>query len=304
MAIPDFQTIMLPLLKLTSDGEPHDFLSTTERLAKEFKLTDEEISTLIPSGQQRFANRVGWAKTYLKKAGLLEYPQRGLFQITQRGNDVLRDNIEKIDMSYLQRFPEFLAFRGKSQSEVGEGEQIVGNGELTPDEEIENAYQRIRAELADDLLEYVLKCSPAFFERLVVDLLVSMGYGGTQADAARSVGRSGDEGIDGIINEDRLGLDTVYIQAKRWQRDSKIGSSVIREFAGALQGYRANKGVFLTTADFTKDALNFVKNISSKIVLINGQQLANLMIDFGIGVTTRTNYEIKKLDTDYFGEIQ
>lgn len=303
MTIPDFQTIMLPLLEFSSDGKMHNFIEATEGLAKQFKLTDAEIDTLIPSGQQRFANRVGWAKTHLKKAGLIDYPQRGHFQITQLGIDVLKENPIKIDMKFLMRYPEFLEFRKIHQVDDGKDKIIELGNQLPPEEIIELAYQEIRAGLADELLEYVLKCSPAFFEKLVVELLVAMGYGGTQEDAARAVGRSGDDGIDGIIDEDRLGLDSVYIQAKRYQRDAKIGAHHVRDFIGALQGARANKGVFLTTADFTKDAVDFVSKVHSRVVLINGQRLANLMIDFGIGVSTRVNYEIKKLDTDYFGDI-
>ena len=303
MTIPDFQTIMLPFLQFSSDGKMHNFLEATDALAKEFKLTPEEIDTLIPSGQQRFANRVGWAKTHLKKAGLIDYPQRGHFQITQRGVNVLKETPEAIDMKYLMKFPEFQEFRKVGQVDK-EKEKIENTSEpLPPEESIEVAYQEIRAGLADDLLDYVLKCSPAFFEKLVVELLVSMGYGGSQENAARAVGKSGDDGIDGIIDEDKLGLDSIYIQAKRYQRDAKIGAHFVRDFIGALQGCKATKGVFLTTAGFTKDATDFVSKVQSRDVLIDGQKLANLMIDYGIGVSTRMNYEIKQLDTDYFGEV-
>lgn len=304
MTIPDFQTIMLPFLKVASDKKVHTPAEITEVLAKIFRLNQTEVDDLLPSGQPRFANRVGWAKTYLKKAGLIDYPQRSHFQITQQGLDVLKENPEVIDMKFLMRFPEYLAFRSnrRIEGDTEKAPELVD--QYSPEETIENAYQEIRAGLADDLLEYVLKCSPAFFERLVVELLVAMGYGGTQEDAARAVGKSGDDGIDGIIDEDRLGLDSVYIQAKRYQRDAKIGAHFIRDFIGALQGARANKGVFITTADFTKDAIDFVSKVHSRVVLINGQRLANLMIDFSIGVTTRMNYEIKKLDTDYFEDNQ
>lgn len=303
MTIPDFQTIMLPFLQFSSDGRMHNFLEAVDALAKEFKLTAEEIDTLIPSGQQRFANRVGWAKSYLKKAGLINYPQRGHFQITQRGFDVLKESPKAIDMKFLKRFPEYREFR--KINPVDEGQEIVVGppDQLPPEESIEAAYQEIRAGLADDLLDYVLKCSPAFFEKLVVELLVSMGYGGSQENAARAVGKSGDDGIDGIIDEDKLGLDSIYIQAKRYQRDAKIGAHFVRDFIGALQGCKATKGVFLTTAGFTKDAVDFVSKVQSRVVLIDGQKLANLMIDYGIGVSIRMNYEIKQLDTDYFGEI-
>ena len=303
MTIPDFQTIMLPFLQFSSDGKMHNFLEATDALAKEFKLTPEEIDTLIPSGQQRFANRVGWAKTHLKKAGLIDYPQRGHFQITQRGLNVLKDTPKAIDMKYLMKFPEFQEFRKVGQVDKGKEKVEDITEQLPPEESIEVAYQEIRAGLADDLLEYVLKCSPAFFEKLVVELLVSMGYGGSQENAARAVGKSGDDGIDGIIDEDKLGLDSIYIQAKRYQRDAKIGAHFVRDFIGALQGCKATKGVFLTTAGFTKDAMDFVSKVQSRVVLIDGQKLANLMIDYGIGVSTRMNYEIKQLDTDYFGEV-
>ena len=303
MPIPDFQTIMLPFLKFSTDGKMHSFVEATEVLAKQFKLTDAEIDTLIPSGQQRFANRVGWAKTHLKKAGLIDYPQRGHFQITQRGFDVLKENPKVIDMRFLMRFPEFIEFRKTHQVDEGKGKIVDLPNQLPPEETIDVAYQEIRAGLADDLLDYVIKCSPAFFEKLVVDLLVSMGYGGTHENAARAVGKSGDDGVDGIIDEDKLGLDSIYIQAKRYQKDAKIGAHYIRDFIGALQGFKANKGVFLTTAGFTKEATNYVSKVQSRVVLIDGKRLSNLMIDFGIGVSTRFHYEIKQLDTDYFGEV-
>lgn len=300
MAIPDFQSIMLPLLNLASDGEIHNVNDATDNLAEKFNLTDEELSRLIPSGSPKFYNRVGWAKTHLKKAGLLEYPQRGYFRITQRGFDVLQENPERINMSYLKKFPEFVTFRQTHRSDEIE-EETIDEQELTPEEALENAYLKIRDDLSDELLETILKSPPAFFEKLVVDLLVAMGYGGSQRDAARAVGRSGDEGIDGIIDEDRLGLETIYVQAKRWQRDSKVGRPQIQSFVGALTGNNARKGVFITTADFTSEARNYATGIPLKVVLINGDRLANLLIDYSIGVTTRIKYEIKNLDSDYFG---
>ena len=300
MSIPDFQSIMLPLLKLAGDGDVHNFHNAVEKLGNEFGLSEEELSSLIPSGQQRFENRVGWAKTYLKKSGLITYPKRGHLQITKRGMKVLEENPQTIDMDYLKRFPEYLEFRQGNQKE--EEPSDGSDDELTPEEALENAYQKIRDDLADELLETILISPPGFFEKLVVDLLVAMGYGGTQRDTARAVGKSGDEGIDGIIDEDRLGLDTIYVQAKRWQRDSKIGSPLIRDFVGALTGKNARKGVFITTADFTDDARHFASGLAIKVVLINGERLANLMIDYGIGVITRINYQIKNLDSDYFGQ--
>lgn len=301
MTIPDFQSIMLPLLKLAADGDSHNVNETTEVLAQQFNLTEEEITKLIPSGSPKFDNRVGWAKTHLKKAGLLHYPQRGFFQITERGLNVLRENPSEINMRYLKRFPEFLEFRQSHQPTDGLDETNGEEDELTPEEALENAYQKIRADLADELLETIIKSSPAFFEKLVIELLVAMGYGGTQRDAARAVGGVGDGGIDGIIDEDRLGLETIYIQAKKWQPDSKVSRPQIQSFVGALTGNNARKGVFITTSDFTNDARNYASGLSIKVVLINGERLANLMIDYGIGVSTRFNYEIKSLDSDYFG---
>ncbi len=300
MTIPDFQSIMLPLLRLAGDGEVHNFHNVVEKLADKFGLSEEEISSLIPSGNPRFENRVGWAKTYLKMAGLITYPKRSHLQITHRGKEVLEEKPQTIDIEYLKRFPEFVEFRKGNQTEE---EPSGGSGEdLTPEEALENAYQQIRDDLADELLETILGSDSVFFEKLVVDLLVAMGYGGTHRDTARAVGKSGDEGIDGIIDEDRLGLETIYVQAKRWQRESKIGSPLIRDFVGALTGKNARKGVFITTADFTDDARHFASGLAIKVVLINGERLANLLIDYGIGVITRINYQIKDLDSDYFGQ--
>lgn len=301
MTIPDFQSIMLPLLELVADGESHSVNDATEILAQQFNLSEEEKSRLIPSGSPKFYNRVGWAKTHLKKAGLLEYPQRGYFQITERGLEVLQENPSDINIRFLKRYPEFVEFRQSHQT--NDGIDII-NGEedeLTPEEALENAYLKIREDLAEELLETIIKSSPAFFEKLVIELLVAMGYGGTQRDAARAVGGVGDGGIDGIIDEDRLGLETIYIQAKKWQPDSRVSRPQIQSFVGALTGNNARKGVFITTSDFTADARSYASGLSIKVVLINGERLANLMIDYGIGVSTRFTYEIKNLDSDYFG---
>ncbi|MCJ7661872.1 MAG: restriction endonuclease [Anaerolineales bacterium] len=302
MALPDFQSIMLPLLKLSSDGNAHYIHDAVKQLADQYSLTEEERTRLLPSGVEPiFFNRVGWAKTYLKKSGLLEYPKRGYFQITPRGNDVLVDDPDKVDMKYLEQFPEYIEFRQttkKTDPPGGGGD----SGDLTPEEALEDAYQKIRQDLADDLLSYVINSSSGFFEKLVVELLVKMGYGGTQREAARAVGKSGDEGIDGIIDEDRLGLDTIYIQAKKWQQGTSVGRPEIQKFVGALHGKKAKKGVFITTSNFTKDANDYVGSIENKVVLIDGDRLTDLMIDFNIGVTDQTTYHLKTLDTDYFGE--
>lgn len=305
MAIPDFQSVMLPLLQLAGDGEIHRIQNATQKLSEHFNLTEEEKARMLPSGQSTiFYNRVGWAKTHIKKAGLIEGPNRGQFRITERGKITLENNPQNIDMNYLMQFSEYEEFRKRTKSiDEKEEDQEEDPGKLTPEEALESAFQKIKSDLSDELLEYVLKSSPGFFEKLVVEILVEMGYGGTQRDAARAVGQSGDEGIDGIIDEDRLGLDSIYIQAKRWQKDAKIGRPQIQTFVGALQGKRAKKGVFITTASFTNQAREYATGIDSNIVLIDGLRLVDLMIDFGVGVTTRTMYEIKELDTDYFEEI-
>jgi restriction system protein len=300
MAIPDYQSIMLPLLKFAGDRKEHSLREVIEALADEFNLTNEERKELLPSGRQAtFDNRVGWARTYIKKAGLLKSTRRGYFQITERGLDVLEQNPPEIDAAFLRQFPEFVEFQTPRAKTEKETEQDISEIQ-TPEEEIEAAYQRVRQGLATDLLQTIKSCSPTFFERLVIDLLVKMGYGGTRKDAGQAVGRSGDGGIDGIIKEDRLGLDIVYIQAKRW--DGPVGRPEIQKFAGALQGQRARKGIFITTSTFTQAASDYVSLIDSKIILIDGDSLAQFMIDYNIGVTTVTSYELKRIDSDYFTE--
>jgi restriction system protein len=232
----------------------------------------------------------------------MDDPRRGYFQITGRGKEVLQRNPDRIDMHYLQEFPEYIEFK-ETTREAAETSQVEEDiDELTPEEALEAAYQKIREDLSDEVLKAVINSSPGFFEKLVVELLVKMGYGGSRRDAARAVGGSGDEGIDGIIDEDRLGLDTIYIQAKKWKEDSTVGRPEIQKFVGALQGQRAKKGIFITTTRFTDDAKRYASNIDTKVVLIDGKRLANLMIDHNVGVSEQTTYEIKSLDSDYFGE--
>jgi restriction system protein len=305
MAIPDYQTLMLPLLKFGEDQQEHSLRQAVESLSAEFQLSEDERKALLNSGQQTvIANRVGWAGTYLKKAGLFESTRRGFFRITPRGLDVLQEKPSRIDQKYLNRFPEFAEFKNargvKEDAESEAAPTALVFSERTPEEEIEDAFQRIRISLAAELLTTVRACSPERFERLVVDLLVRMGYGGTRKDAGQAIGRSGDGGIDGIIKEDRLGLDAIYIQAKRWADTNSVGRPEIQKFAGALQGHRARKGVFITTSYFTKDATDYVDRIDSKIVLIDGVTLAQLMIDFGLGVAPIAAYEVKRIDSDYF----
>ncbi|HVB73566.1 MAG TPA: restriction endonuclease [Ktedonobacteraceae bacterium] len=305
MAIPDFQSSMLPLMKYATDKNEHASREATDYLAQLFQLTDEEKETLLPSRRQTIiANRTYWALTHLKHAGLLETTKRGFFQITQRGMDVLQLNPTRIDLKFLSQYPEYIEFRRTSKKDrngAGEIETEILS-QRTPEELFEESYNSIRQELAQELIAQVKKASPAFFESLVVDLLVKMGYGGSRKDAGEAVGKSGDEGIDGIIKEDRLGLDAIYIQAKRWD-ERTVGSPDIQQFVGALYGKRAKKGIFITTSNFSPAAHQYVNNIDNKVVLIDGKQLAQLMIDFNVGVSRISTYEIKKIDTDYFTEM-
>lgn len=303
MPIPDYQTLMLPLLRFAADGNDHTTREAVEVLATEFQLTPAERNELLASGQQAiFNNRIGWANSYLKKAGLLESPRRGTLRLTPRGSEVLGNNPKRIDVKFLERFPEFIQFRDASRSnrETQSTESSAAATEQTPEEALELAHQSLRLSLAQDLLSRILSCSPAFFERLVVELLVKMGYGGSRRDAGERIGQSGDGGIDGIIKEDRLGLDTIYIQAKRWQ--GSVGRPEIQKFVGALQGQRAKKGVFITTSFYTADALDYASRIDTKVVLIDGKLLANLMMDFDVGVSVSASYIVKRIDSDYFEE--
>jgi restriction system protein len=304
MAIPDYETLMLPVLQYVADGKEHPLREITAHMAESFKLTAEEREQRLPSGQSTYIqNRTGWAKTYLKKAGLLASPKRGLIQITDRGREVLSKNPQRIDGAFLEQFPEFNGFRARSASQQESNsveEEAIER--QTPEETIERSYMALRSQLADELLEQIKGCSSDFFERLVVDVIVAMGYGGTQRDAARATQRSNDGGIDGIIKQDRLGLDTIYIQAKKWDESRPIHRPEIQKFAGALQGVRAKKGIFITTSSFSDGAREYVANIDSKIVLLDGTELAQLMIDHGIGVTPHQTYEIKRLDSDYFDQ--
>lgn len=326
MPIPDYQSCMLPLIRLASDGHEHVYGDVTETLAQQFQLTEQDRRELLPSGQEpRFDNRVGWAITYLKKAGLLERRGRGRFRITQRGMDVLNKNPATINTKFLRQFPEFLEFQRKANNKqdgthseltqsalvqvpsaqnryLNSAEEAPDEVEphQTPQEVLDASYQSLRRTLAQDLLDRVKASPPRFFENLVVDLLVTMGYGGSKKDAGQAVGQSGDGGIDGIIKEDKLGLDAVYIQAKRWE--GTVGRPVVQAFAGSLEGQRARKGVLITTSQFSPEAKDYVTRIEKRIVLIDGEQLAQLMIDYGIGVAEVATYTVKRVDSDYFGE--
>ena len=302
MSIPDYQTLMLPLLRLAGDGQEHRFRDAVERLATEFGITDEERAEMIPSGTSPlFDNRVGWARSYLKQARLLDSARRGIFNVTDRGRELLAEKPERIDIALLNRYEEFRQFRTR-RHDNGEGRAGTQDTETlteqTPEEALAAAYGKLRGNLEAEILAQVKAASPSFFERLVIDLLVAMGYGGSRQDAGRAVGRSGDGGIDGIIKEDRLGLDVIYVQAKRWE--GVVGRPEIQKFVGALQGQRASKGVFLTTSGFSREAIQYASGINSKVILIDGERLASLMVDHDVGVAAVGVYKIKKIDSDYF----
>jgi len=295
---------MLPLLKLAADGQPHSLAEAREALATQFGLTQADRDEPLPSGtQSKFSNRVAWAKSYLQQAGLLTSPKRGYFQIVPRGEKVLMSPPAKIDIKFLEQYPEFVEFR-TPKAESG-APAMLSPAEVTdsdtPEEALEAAHQKINATLATDVLTRVKTASSDFFEHLVVELLLRMGYGGSRSDAGHAVGRSGDEGIDGIISEDRLGLDVVYLQAKKW--DATVGRPEIQKFVGALHGKRAKKGVFISTGSFSTEAVAYVEHIDPKVVLIDGKRLAQLMIDFEVGVASARTYQIKRIDSDYFEEV-
>ena len=304
MPIPDYETLMLPLLQMAGDQQEHKVPEAVEALSTQFDLSEDERQGRLPSGGETYIhNRVGWARTYMMKAGLLESTRRGHFRITPTGLQVLQKAPDRIDGKFLEQFEVFREFRRRSRRKTsGRGVTAEKRQESvsTPEETLAFAYEQLRSDLQSDILEQVKSGNPAFFERLVVELLVKMGYGGSREDAGEAVGRSGDEGIDGMIKEDRLGLDVVYVQAKRWE--NTVGRPELQKFAGALQGARARKGVFITTSTFSKEAVEYTDSIDTRIVLIDGQKLASLMIDHDVGVSTVDRYEIKKLDTDYFVE--
>ncbi len=293
---------MLPALALLGQASPRSTGEVREALAKQFNLTPEDLVQMLPSGKQTtFANRVAWAYSYLKQAGLISSPKRGVYEISDRGRGVLKDKPPKIDIPFLAQFPEFQAFRQSpdaSAAPSATSQPEASTLALTPDEEIRAGYDRLRAALASQLLDRVKTITPAGFEQLVIDLLVALGYGGSRKDAGQVVGGGGDEGIDGIIKEDRLGLDVIYVQAKRWQ--STVGRPDIQRFAGALQGQRARKGVFITTSSFTADARSYASGLQTTIVLIDGPMLAQLMMDAGIGVSEAETIRVLRADEDYF----
>jgi restriction system protein len=301
LSIPDFQSFFLPLLLLASDGNIHSVRDAIETLSNQFNLSDEERKALLPSGTQRIVdNRISWARTYLTKAGLLETPKRGYFQITPAGRALIATNPQELNINALIQYDGFREFRFGKSSQTENKKDVPGSPQATPQEQLEEGIEKINQNLSEELLHEVKNCSPSFFEKIVVDLLITMGYGGSRKEAGEVLGKTGDEGIDGIIKEDKLGMDTIYIQAKRWE--AVVGRPEIQKFVGALHGQRAKKGIFITTSSYTKDALDYVKNIDPKVILIDGKTLTNMMITFNVGVSILQTLEIKKIDTDYFHE--
>ncbi|MBN1533297.1 MAG: restriction endonuclease [Spirochaetes bacterium] len=302
MPIPDFQSIMLPLLQTISDGNVHDYKEVKLKLIDIFKVSEYELKELLPSGRAYlFDNRAGWANTYLKKAGLIQSSKRGTLQITDEGIKVLKTNPEKVNVKLLKTydsFKEFHTMKKEDESEEEDGESYTDT--KSPEEILEDAHETLVSSLSQELLDTIKKCSPQFFEKLVVDLLIKMGYGGSRRDAGKAIGKSGDGGIDGIINEDRLGLDTIYLQAKRW--DNSVPVKEIRDFAGSLLSKKARKGIFITTSSFPKSAYEFAESIEPKIILIDGDKLCKLMIEHNVGINVKSQYEIKSIDSDYFEE--
>jgi restriction system protein len=305
MSVPGVQAFLLPLLQLAVDGQEHTHAEAVESLGNSMSLTDAERTELLPSGTQtHVANRTAWARTYLKHAGLLTSTGRGRFRITRSGVDLLNSAPTAISMKDLEKYPGSIQFRARRGTRSGLDEAAISqaaHGDSTPEESLESSYQTLRASLAAELLDRVRASSPSFFERLVVDLLVAMGYGGSRQEAGRAVGQSGDEGVDGVINEDKLGLDVVYIQAKRWQ--ATVGRPVVQAFAGSLAGFRARKGVLITTSTFSAEARDYVSKIEVRIILVDGDELAEHMIDNGVGVSLVTQYALKRVDEDYFEDL-
>jgi restriction system protein len=300
--IPNYQECMLPLLQLLGDQNIHTLRECIDILSKKLQLSEDEKSELLPSGKQTIiANRTSWAKFYLEKAGLVENVSRGKYRITPNGLNLLNENPSLINNDVLLRYEQFRSFiKNSSNKEITQEETTYklqpSLNKQTPEEVLDTTYKQLQSNLSEELLEKVLQQSPQFFERLVVDLLVKMGYG-----AGKITGRTGDGGIDGIIDEDKLGLDIIHIQAKRWQIGNNVGRRELQSFVGALAGQSGRKGVFITTSSFTREALEYNPS-NVKIAKIDGKRLADLMITYNLGVSTKVLYEIKKLDTDYFDE--
>jgi restriction system protein len=309
MTIPDYQTLMLPVLKRASTI-PVRVPEIENFLADEFDLSQEERDELLPSGRQKVLhNRIHWAKFYMSKAGLVESPSRGRFVATDLGREILATNPPRIDVDFLMKYPAFRAFIAGNSAPEGGGkgkqekaiETPTGNSPRTPEEQIEAAFIALQSALRADLLQRILQNSPNFFEVLIIELLVAMGYGGSHKNAATQLGRTGDGGVDGVINEDRLGLDQVYVQAKRYSSGT-VGRPEIQAFVGSLVGRGATKGVFVTTSSFSQQAIEFANRLTQRVILIDGTRLTDLMIEHNVGVRMNRAVEFKRLDEDFFSE--
>ena len=306
MAVPGFQDLMLPFLQICKDGQERTVSQIGEIIAKQMALSEQDLQEVLESGQTKFYNRTAWVKTYFGKAQIIDFPSRGKFKINARGLELLSKNPSDIRVRTLNQYSEFVKFhKGESQGQEKNAATLIEPepvaDTVTPEERLENASNELQAQLASELLEAITKNPPLFFEQLVVDLLVTMGYGGSRLDAGQALGKTGDGGIDGIIKEDKLGLDVIYLQAKRYGADNVVPSRDIRDFTGSLEGHGAQKGVFITTSSFTKDGIDFVKRLQhKKIILIDGKKLTELMISSNVGVSTVGTYHVKKIDLDYF----
>lgn len=303
MAVPDFQTLMLPVLEIFKDSKEHNVEEIRNIISRNFKLSEEDLNQLLPSRTSKlFHNRVAWSIAHLKMADLIKSTKRSFYQITNDGLNILEKKHNRIDLSVLKTITAYSEKRntwGKNETSDEESdtiEKIV----KTPDELIEEGYEKIKFEVSDEIIRTIKSCSPHFFEKLVLDVLIKLGYGGSNIEQAKLLGKSGDDGVDGLINEDKLGLDVIYVQAKRWE--GQVGQPEIQKFAGALQGQRAKKGIFITTSTFSKPALDYVEKIENRIILVDGKKLAELMIDNDVGVSTKKIYAVKKIDSDYFAE--
>jgi len=301
MALPDFQTLMRPVLELVADGDDHAVKTIQQALAERFSLSREDTEQMLPGGTGKlFANRVGWATTYLYQTKLIDRPRRAVYRITDRGRQVLAENPDRVDLKVLAQFEELHEFRQgrKPPADVGGVPVPTDGDERTPEEQIDSAYRELRSALAAEILDRVLDQTADFFEHLVLDVLHAMGYGGSRDDAVGQLGKTGDEGVDGVIREDRLGLDLIYVQAKRWR--NVVGRPEIQKFFGALHGQRATKGIFITTSKFSREAVEYAEGVTPRVILIDGKELAQLMIEYGVGVTVSREYALKRLDLDYF----
>jgi len=301
MSVPGFQKTLLPILQFVSDGQPHRPADTLAHVLTQFDLSEEDLNDRLPNGRTRLMDRVLWAITYLRKSGLIESISWGVFRITDRGRSLLAENPQTLGLKDLERYPEYLDFKGRSKPEGKAHEAEIPANQETPEEELQTTFKAIRKRLEIELLDALKTSSPSFFEKVVVTLLVAMGYGGSIEDAGRTTKKTGDDGIDGVINEDRLGLDVIHIQAKRWT-EKVVGRPEIQNFAGSLEGQRGRKGVFITTSGFTSEACEYVRRIEKKIILIDGPELARLCVDFNIGVSNQTSYVVKKIDPEFFDE--